>query len=117
MKPVLSSIFQERTIGYFLFPSLLLLFASWVFLFYGIHRGEGFFVIHYNIYFGVDRIGAWHELFVYPLTALAIFCVNTLLALWRWPHERLLGYFLLASSFLLQAILLVEATFIVLRNT
>jgi hypothetical protein len=33
-------------------------------------------VLHYNILFGVDTAGRWQELFIYPLSGLAIFIID-----------------------------------------
>jgi len=39
-------------------------------------------ILHYNVYFGVDLIGAWWHVYALPLGGFLLFLLNTILAYW-----------------------------------
>ncbi|HEX9664233.1 MAG TPA: hypothetical protein VGA49_00225 [Patescibacteria group bacterium] len=72
--------------------------------------------LHYNIYFGIDLIGAWYKVYFLPLFGLIVIVVNFVLAYFLHKQEKILSYFLVAAASLAQLILLVAGVIVVLLN-
>ncbi|MDD5083764.1 MAG: hypothetical protein PHT88_02385 [Candidatus Moranbacteria bacterium] len=59
-------------------------------------------ILHYNVYFGVDLIGEWGQVFMIPAIVLVFVIINTLLAQWFYgQQERIASYVLLLTSILI----------------
>ncbi len=60
-------------------------------------------VLHYNVYFGVDLLGAWWQLFILPGVAFLFVLMNLVLSyrFYTIQHERIAAYLLLLGSAML----------------
>lgn len=113
--------------------SVCLNLLAWLLLAFKIPRGLESVILHYNIYFGPDLIGAWYRAFLAPLLGLMIFGLNFLLAYWLYPADasylplagrqtgvekqsRLLAYFLVGSGAVVNFFLLISALTIIFIN-
>lgn len=81
-------------IGLMLIVGLFILFY---FNIYGKRNAQQQILLHYNIYFGIDWIGQWYEIFIYPLLGAAIFIGNLLLSIYFYNKEKFLSYLLIFS--------------------
>lgn len=72
-----------------------------------------FFALHYNIYFGVDRIGAPWKLLGLPLLGLLILLADAAFWLRHGAKDPLAGAFMLTLAVLLESLILF-ATFLTL---
>jgi hypothetical protein len=81
---------------------VLLLIVS-VALAYFTRPSKGLSVLHYNVYFGVDLLGAWWQVFLLPGVSLLFVLANLVLAerLYTVKRERFAAYLLLLGSVLL----------------
>ncbi len=60
-------------------------------------------ILHYNVYFGVDIIGNWWQVYFLPAMGAAFFAINMILAyVFFQSRERIASYLLLLTSFILQ---------------
>ncbi len=75
------------------------------FLVFLIRPSDALSVLHYNVYFGVDLLGAWWQTFLLPGVALIFALCNTILAerLYTVQRERIAAYLLLLGSAMLLA--------------
>src|SRR4030042_1891246 len=48
--------------------------------------------LHYNIYFGIDWIGSWYKIYIYPFAGLLIFIINFLLAIYFYENTKITSY-------------------------
>src|ERR1035437_8049389 len=71
--------FRSGLVHWTLIAALLLNIANWVALAYFIRPVDFPITLHYNVYFGVDIIGAWWQVYFLPLIGLTILSVNTVL--------------------------------------
>ncbi|MDD5043084.1 MAG: hypothetical protein PHD51_00225 [Patescibacteria group bacterium] len=78
----------------------------WAWLYFKMPRGGESVPLHYNIYFGIDRIGRWYEIFLFPLTAFFILLVNFFLAYFIYKKEKFLSHSLVIVSCLVGLIIL-----------
>lgn len=74
-------------------------------------------IIHYNVYFGVDMLGDWKNLFLLPAVGLFLFLVNISLALYFYRRkERIASYLLLMATLMIQLSLIVASTSLIIIN-
>lgn len=101
--------FENHIVRSLLLADIILLLAIFALLFWFIRPSEVLSVLHYNVYFGVDLLGAWWQTFVFPALSLIFVCIDIGLAyqLYTRQHERIAAYIvLLGSSMLLSGTLL-----------
>lgn len=72
--------------------------------------------IHYTIYFGIDRLGNWRQLFLVPLSGTVIGIVNTVIATLVYRRERVLAYLMEIAALLAQIILSIATLFLIILN-
>jgi len=75
-----------------------------------------FFALHYNVYFGVDRIGAPWELLRLPLLGLLILSGDAWFSVRFYEKDRLASAFVMALALLLECLLAVVAFLTLLLN-
>lgn len=72
--------------------------------------------LHYNIHFGVDSLGPWWRIFVYPAFGLAVLILNTILAMTIFKKDRVLRNLLLITSIAANIVIAIAMVFVVLVN-
>ncbi len=72
--------------------------------------------LHYNVYFGIDKIGSWSQIFLIPLLGIFIILFNNIIAYIFYLQDKLISYLILISQTILQLILLIAAIFVILLN-
>jgi len=77
--------------------------------------GENF-PLHYNIYFGVDFIGRWYEIFIMPLIGTFFIAINFILADIIYLRDKITSYFLTGAGAFIQILLLLAAYSVVMIN-
>ncbi len=82
------------------------------------HLSGELLVLHYNIDFGIDLVGAPRRIFAYPLYAAGIFALNWLMAaaLYRRQYFRLFANFLLTAAIAFSLFVSLALMFIYLIN-
>ena len=59
-------------------------------------------IVHYNVYFGIDLIGSWEQIFIIPGIVFLFSLANTFFARWFYMNnERIAAYILLITSILI----------------
>jgi hypothetical protein len=74
---------------------------------------EEFIILHYNIYFGIDKFGGWKSIYYLPLTGMIILFINIFCGYILYSKDKLISYFFLSTAFISQ-ILLNLATFLII---
>ncbi len=100
----------------FFFSALFFNILSWVFLIYFIKPSAYPLPLHYNIYFGVDLIGAYSRIFTLPLVGFLIILMNFILAFWFYLKDRLVSYILLLTSSVVQIFILIGVVSLIYIN-
>lgn len=97
--------------------SLFLNVVSWVLLswkLFSLQSPE--VVLHYNVYFGPDKIGpAWHAAYV-PLIGLVCLIINFCVGLYLWNVNKIISYVFNYFSVILQILTIVSVIFTILAN-
>lgn len=86
-------------------------------LLFFVRSQQSIVIVHYNVYFGIDLIGDWGQIFIVPFIALIFTIVNTLLAQWFYGQkERIASYVLLLASLLVSMSSILACASIALIN-
>ena len=109
--------FKSKIVDWLLVLSLIVNIANWAVLLIFIRSVDSGIILHYNIYFGVDSIGDWRQVFVMPFIGLILFILNALLAYFFYAKkERIASYILLLATFMAQISLIIATTSVIIIN-
>lgn len=97
-----ASFFGNTIVRTLLFANILFVCVSFLVLGYFVRPSEDLFVLHYNVYFGVEIQGIWWQVFILPL-ANVLFFLGHLFFAWRFyrKSERIAAYLMLLGSWLI----------------
>ncbi|HKK54608.1 MAG TPA: hypothetical protein VJ926_03755 [Patescibacteria group bacterium] len=102
-------VFSNKHLRIYTIINLLLLVLAFVFAWYLYQNiSSDLMVLHYNVLFGIDKVGDPQEVFVLPLIALAVFIFNTsvTISFFRKKHFDFLSH-LLPISYLLVSVIII----------
>lgn len=104
-------------ISFFVIFNLFLLFLSffWV-LFQVRNSGEQVF-LHYNVLFGVDRIGDYHQIFNLFFSAVLFFIINFLFSWFFYSRDKMISYFFNIFSIVVNIFVFIASVLLVFINT
>lgn len=118
-----SPVRKNRTLLIITISSLVLNILIWLLIFFRLHpivrllpADQAFIPLHYNTYMGVDKYGAWTNIFILPSLGALIFFANSLSAVLIYNRKDLLSYFLVCANFCAQLFLCIATIFIILIN-
>lgn len=86
--------------------SLLMNALIWLFLLWRLPATTNWIPLHFNTYFGIDWIGPWIQIFIYPVIGFLVIIINLIVNLLVYNKERSLIHILNYSSLLVQVIIL-----------
>lgn len=113
---VFRSYWKNEIIMSILALSCLANISLWAFLFKNQKSSELPVILHYNLFFGVDYLGAYNEIYLIPIVGVIIIFINTILGYLLYERERLASYFLVFNIFIVQSFLLLAGYLIVEIN-
>jgi hypothetical protein len=104
-------------ITFFVIFNLFLIFLSffWV-LFQVRNSGEQVF-LHYNVLFGVDRIGDYHQIFNLFFIAVLFFIINFLFSWFFYSRDKMISYFFNIFSIVVNIFIFIASVLLVFINT
>lgn len=109
--------FKSHIIIWLLILSFVTNLANWLILRVWVKPVDFSIILHYNVYFGVDLIGSYQQVYVLPAIGIILFCINSLLSLYFYQQkERIASYILLLAMFMIQLSLIVASTSVILIN-
>lgn len=112
---ILKDKFFQITFSLALIINLLIWLALYYYFFPLQYSGE-FIPLRYNIYFGINLIGKWYEVFVMPVIGLLLIMINFLLADVIYLRDKVVSYFLLGANIFINIILGLASYTIILIN-
>lgn len=102
-KIFLKEFFRSALVHWVLIGSIILNAINWGLIAYFIRPVDFLIVLHYNVYFGVDVIGDWWQVYLLPLIGLIILIANTILGyMFYQKKERLAAHLLMLATFIVQ---------------
>lgn len=111
----ISSIVKTRFVSIVFGASLLMNVVLYIILYLRIPRLDQI-TLHYNIFFGIDLLGAWHQVFGLPILGSVVIIVNFILLVVLYDSEKTLVYFAGIVAALTQVFLLMGGILLVLLN-
>lgn len=102
-----------------LIPSVLALavnFLSWFWLLWQIPRDDQQLFLHYNVLFGVDKVGSYGGVFFIVIVGLVIFILNYLLGWLLFRRDSYSSLILNYMSLICQIFVFVGSLLIVFMN-
>lgn len=109
--------FQNNIVRWLSGMSLVVNLAIWIGLKVFIKPVDLPIILHYNVYFGVDMLGNWTQVFILPVLGLILFLINFSLAIHFYEQkERIASHILLMATMMLQLSLLVAAISVIIIN-
>lgn len=109
--------FHSSLVQWVIIAALLVNFGNWAAIAYFIRPVDFPIILHYNVYFGVDVIGAWWQVYFLPLIGLTILSVNTVLGyLFYQQKERIVAHLLLLTTLIVQIGISVAVASLLLIN-
>jgi len=95
--------FQSSLIQWVLIGSLIVNIGNWAFIAFFIRPVDFPIILHYNVYFGVDVIGDWWQIYFMPFIGLLILFVNAVLGyLFYQQKERIVAHLFMLATFIVQ---------------
>lgn len=95
--------FHSALVQWVLIGSLIINALNFGLIAYFIRPVDFPIILHYNVYFGVDVIGSWWQVYFLPLIGLLILSVNTLLGYSFYQQkERVIAHLLVLAVFIVQ---------------
>ncbi|MFA5358905.1 MAG: hypothetical protein WC310_03745 [Patescibacteria group bacterium] len=117
LKTQLRVIYLQDKIAIFLFLfSLILNLALYIIFIVFVDSGTDQIILHYNIYFGIDLLGSWYNLYIMPAVGSFLLLTNFCLLFFVYKREQILGYFLGAVSILVELLLLIGGSLLLWLN-
>ncbi len=113
----LQEYFHSSLIQWVLIGSLILNALNWGSIAFFIRPVDFPIILHYNVYFGVDVIGAWWQMYFMPFIGLLVLFVNAFLGyLFYQKKERIAAHLLMLATFIVQIGLSIAVASLLLMN-
>jgi hypothetical protein len=109
--------FKNKIIKWSLNSSLFLNLLSWLLFYFRIPNRVEPIVLRYNIYTGINLIGAWQNIFLFSLAGLIIIILNFILAKKFFLSDKGLSLALSLTALISQIIILLYGVLIVVINS
>ncbi len=95
--------FHSSLLQWVFIASLALNIGNWLFIAFFIRPVDFLIILHYNVYFGVDLIGSWWQMYLMPLIGLLIAFANAFLGyLFYQRKERIVAHLLMLATLIVQ---------------
>ncbi|MFA5993758.1 MAG: hypothetical protein WC823_02235 [Parcubacteria group bacterium] len=109
--------FQSHIVIWLLILSSVANAIDWLILRIWVQPVDFSIILHYNVYFGVDLIGDYRQVYILPIIGLILFSINFILSLYFYQQkERIASYIMLIGMLMIQLSLVVASTSVILIN-
>lgn len=109
--------FRSSLVQWVIIGALFLNVLNWVLIAFFNRPVDFPIILHYNVYFGVDVIGAWWQVYSLPAIGLAILLVNTTLGYsFYCQKERIIAHLLMLGTFIVQIIMTIAVASLLTIN-
>ena len=89
---------------------------TWALLAYKLKPSDLPIFLHYNIYLGIDRTGAWYMLYLMPFSGSVIWIINTVISMLVFYRERVIAILITGMTLSVQIVLMAASVLILLKN-
>ena len=106
----------DPVIFFSLVLAVLVNLTMWVAVWWIVEPTDRPIILHYNVYFGVDSIGDWRNVFLMPALAAVILLANVVLSRFFYYKERLASYLFAGMALVVQLLMAVGLGSVILIN-
>lgn len=111
------SFFKNTIVQLLISVNVFLILASFMVLGFVVRSTKGLFILHYNVYFGVEIQGLWWQAFIIPTASIFFLWGHLLLARHFYTQrERIAAYLMLLGSCLISIGILIASSSIAFIN-
>ncbi len=114
-KNLLTKYLKNKWVAITLSSGVIMNAANWFLIVRKVGPTEELVYLHYNIYFGVDLIGRWYQLYIMPFIGTLIIALNAYIGFILFKREPRIAKLILSINLFLQ-IVLVTASLLILRQ-
>lgn len=107
---------QDKIVIILFLVGLLLNLALYLAINLGIKPATEPIILHYSVYFGIDFIGHWQQLYLMPAVGTFLWLVNFILALFFYQQEKITSYLLSGVILLIELFLLIGGGLLIWIN-
>lgn len=107
---------QDRWVVWLWSAGVVLNLIAYALFGIGITPGGDTVVLHYSVYFGIDLVGPWYQLYSVPLIGTFIWCLNGGLIVPLYRREALFGYALAGTTLISQLFITLTAALLLWVN-
>ena len=76
-------------------------------------HGDGLVPLHYDIFFGIDKIGLWYQALLFPSLAFMLLLVNFVIGYYIFTRDKYLSYYLSLMALILSMVSLIYIVVII----
>lgn len=118
MREFINKILIISKLPSFYFPFIGSLFFNalcWLLILWRLPISINWIPLHFNTFFGIDWIGPWIQIFIYPALGLAIIIINLLINILVFLKEKYISFLLNYSALITQFIIFTGLIIILIR--
>jgi hypothetical protein len=109
--------FQSSIAVWLIILSLVANLSNWLILKIFIRPIDLPIILHYNVYFGVDMMGNYKEVYILPLIGIILLLINFFLSKYLYEKkERIASYLLMMAALMIQLALIVSSVSVIIIN-
>jgi len=109
--------FRSHIILWLLVFIFLVNLTNWILLKIFIKPIDFPIILHYNVYFGVDMLGSWKQVYFLPALGLLLLIINLFLSFYFYKKkDRIASYILMIAALMIQLSLLVASASVIIIN-
>lgn len=107
---------QDRLVAVLFIASVVLNLAAYALFWFGVKPSSNTVVLHYSVYFGIDLVGPWYQLYSVPLIGTFIWLLNGAILTPLYRHDQLFGYMLVGMTIFCELLLTITAVLLLWVN-
>ena len=113
----LQEYFHSSLVQWVVIGALILNVINWAMIAFFIRPVDFPIILHYNVYFGVDVIGQWWQVYFLPFIGLIVLLINSTLGyLFYGQKERIVAHLLMLATFIVQIVITVAVASVLMIN-
>ncbi|MDI6778223.1 MAG: hypothetical protein QMD77_03455 [Patescibacteria group bacterium] len=106
----------DPTVFFSFVPAVILNVIMWLAVWRIVQPTDQPLILHYNVYFGIDAIGDWRNIYLMPALALALLIANAVLSRFFYYKERLASYLFALMALVVQLLMAVGLASVIMIN-
>jgi hypothetical protein len=106
----------DPAIFFSLILAVLVNIIMWIAVWVTVKPTDQPIILHYNVYFGVDAIGDWRNVFLMPAFSAVILVVNIILSRFFYYKEKMAAYLFAGMALVIQLLMAVGLGSVILIN-